>query len=79
MRKIPPLLFALASIFISGCTTIDVTVQPVAAWEGHYMSIDEFKKATESITLEKGQTIWVLSNNTLKRVILNAIDKGKQL
>jgi len=58
------------SLFISGCAS-DLTVESTKQWEGHYYSYVEFTNSTYKISLEKNESIWVLSNNTLKRLLKN--------
>ena len=52
-----------------GCTSI--SIQTTKNWEGHFMSTNDFHKATSNIQLEENETVWVLSNRTLKRVLKN--------
>lgn len=56
---------------LSGCTTIQPTIQVTKQWEGHYKSEKEFYNSTKDIKLEKNESIWVLSNRTLIRVLNN--------
>ena len=61
----------LMSLFlVAGCFTT-VTVDPVKSWEGHYMNTNDFYNATKNITLDKDETIWILSDKTLNRVLKN--------
>lgn len=48
-----------------------VNVDPVKSWEGHYKSTNDFYKATKNIQLENDESIWVLSDKTLNRVLKN--------
>jgi len=69
---------AFSLLLVSGCITrVDVVVDPVKPWEGHYMTTEEFKEKTSDIVLAEGETIWVISNNTLKRALKNSIEKAK--
>lgn len=61
----------LIIVFLNGCYINNIVIDPVKTWEGHYMTIEEFKTSTSDIVLEKDETIWVLSNTTLKRVLKN--------
>lgn len=57
---------------ISGCiTTIEPKVESTKPWEQHYKSVEEFKRGTNDITLDKDESIWVISNKTLNRLLLN--------
>ena len=70
MKKI---ISILAFCLVSGCinTKQDITVQTVKTWEGHYFSVQHMIDKTKDMELEKGETIWVLSNNTLYRLLSN--------
>jgi hypothetical protein len=61
--------FTVCLFLLSGC--VSVTLNSTKSWEGHFKNVEEFKAATENITLDKNETIWVLSNRTLKRVLKN--------
>lgn len=66
------LFTALAMISFSGCiSTSEIVVDPVKSWEGHYKTVEEFKTKTSDIELAENETIWVLSNKTLSRVLKN--------
>ena len=45
-------------------------------WEGHFYTTNDFVKAASTIHLEKGESVWVLSNKTLLKVLENS-RKGK--
>lgn len=66
---------AFALLLLCGCIGQQISIEATKSWENHYFSVEEFKAGTESIQLEKGETIWVLSNKTLKRTLENV--KGK--
>ena len=74
MKKI----FVIAMIFASGCISIkyEPKIEVVKPYEGHYMTTNDFYKATSNMQLEEGESVWVLSNRTLKRVIKN-VKEGK--
>jgi len=62
--------------FSTGCMhdeTIGIYV--AKQWEGHYFTVDEFKKNTDKIELEKKESIWVLSNSSLSQLMKNASRK----
>jgi hypothetical protein len=67
MKKIAFIAF-LSGLLQTGCVTkVDI---PVAEpWEGRYPTVEEFRKKTESIELKNGQSIWVLSNGTMYRLL----------
>ena len=58
-------------ILAAGCINMTVNVDPVKSWEGHYKSTNDFYKATKDIQLENDESIWVLSDKTLNRVLKN--------
>lgn len=60
----------LVLFLVAGCFT-QVTIDPVKSWEGHYKSTNEFYKATQNIKLGEDESIWVLSDKTLNRVLKN--------
>ena len=58
-------------LFLNGCKTDDIVIDPVKSWEGHYYTKEEFFSKTSTLTLDKKESVWVLSNRTLKRVLKN--------
>ena len=71
MRNMKYYILALCLLVAAGCTTVTVNIDPVKSWEGHYLTTNDFYKATSDISLEKGESIWVLSDRTLNRVLKN--------
>ena len=65
MRKIAAIL---AVVVLAGCRT-EVEIPVVEPWEGRYPTVEEFRAATDGIELKGGQQIWVLSNNTIYRLL----------
>ena len=66
------LFFTLCLSTLIGCTTIiEPTIESTKTWEQHYKSVEEFKKGTQNIALDDDETIWVMSNKTLKRLLIN--------
>lgn len=61
----------IIGIFTAGCVNVKGDVQTTKSWEGHYYSVEEFKKATENITLNEKESIWVLSDQSLSRALKN--------
>lgn len=55
---------------LTGCAH-QANVQTTKQWEGHYKDVETFKKQTDSMQLEKGESVWVLSDRTLSRVLKN--------
>jgi hypothetical protein len=77
MKKLFLALLLCSSLLIStGCITtekrVEIECKPTEVWENHYFTVEEFKTKTETIELKPGQSIWVLSNDTLKRVLKDA-------
>jgi hypothetical protein len=65
--------FVISMVNFGGCALIEKNpeVCPTESWEGHYMTEADFRRGTADIRLEKGESVWVLSNRTLKRVLKN--------
>ena len=57
------------ALLATGC--VSITVDPVRQWEGHYYTTEEVKAAVESLSLHKGESVWILSDSTLARVLKN--------
>lgn len=66
-------VFLAILLFLSGCISIKTgpVVETVRPWEGHYYTTNDFNKATQTIELNEGESIWVLSNRTLTRLLQN--------
>lgn len=65
-------LAAVAAAFlIAGCKTSQPIVEPTEVWEGHYYSKDAAQESAGKIELKEGQSVWILSNSTLKRLLTN--------
>lgn len=62
---------------VTGCvsTTIEPKVEATKSWEGHFKTVAEFRKATENMTLDENDSVWVLHNRTLSRVLKNVGEK----
>ncbi len=73
MKEIAP--FLIFSLVFFGCTSYEPKVETTKSWENHYFTTNDFHKATGSIELERGESIWVLSNSTLSRLLKNIKDK----
>lgn len=72
MKHIKTILIAFSICSMLGCTTvIEPKIESTKSWEQHYKSVKDFKVGTENIVLDDNETIWVLSNKTLKRLLLN--------
>lgn len=60
----------LSVLSLCGCVT-EVSVETTKRWEGHYFNTNDLINATKDIDLDKGESIWVLNNTTLKRLLKN--------
>ena len=65
------LVVVAAILLISGCRTPYPPVEPTQAWEGHYFGKAAAEDAVSKIVLNEGQSVWILSNSTLKRLLIN--------
>lgn len=75
MRKIKTAILIVLTSLLCGCVTDKIEVQTTRSWEGHYMTLQTFYMSTTNIVLEKDESIWVLSNRTLNRLLQNASGK----
>lgn len=73
------MLFGILVLVFTGCTT---TQQPVIEttkpWENHYYSVEDFQNGTKDMQLEKGESVWVISNRTLSRVLKNYMKNNEK-
>ena len=64
-------LVAVFSIICTGCFSsgpkIDINL--VRPWEGHYMTVEDFREKTKDIRLENNESVWVLTNKTLYNIL----------
>lgn len=58
----------LAAATLCGCIT-KVDAPTVRPWEGRYDSKEKAEKAVEQIDLKKGESVWILSSSTMKRLL----------
>lgn len=65
------IFFVLIAIGFTGCLQNDVIVETTKPWENHYYTVREFRQNTKHIKLEENESIWVLSNTTLSRLLKN--------
>lgn len=64
-------IFLLSLLLImSGCIN-KVTIEATKSWENHYYTVEDFKKGTKNLILDKDESVWVLSNTTLSRLLKN--------
>ncbi len=67
--------FLIFSLVFFGCISYEPKVETTKHWENHYFTTNDFYNATTNISLENGESIWVLSNSTLSRLLKNVKDK----
>lgn len=65
------LAIAALSFMLAGCMTTP-RIETTEPWEGHYFSFDDLKTKTENQQLKEKQSMWLLSNTTLKRLLKDA-------
>lgn len=63
------ILMLLAST-MSGCIS-GLKVESTKPWEGHYFNVDDLKEKVEAIQLEENESMWLMSNHTLNRLLKN--------
>ena len=64
----------IALLLANGCAT-GPKVETTKQWEGHFYKEDDAKAAVESMKLENKESVWILSNSTLKRLLTNIGEK----
>ena len=62
-------VMAAFMLFSYGCVSRNIEIQPTNTWEGRYSDCETALEALRGCRLERGQSIWILSNRTLKRVL----------
>lgn len=60
---------AVATCSFVGCATHGIEIYAAKPWEGRYSSAEGAKAAAGQITLGKGESVWMLSNGTMKRIL----------
>jgi len=69
VRKYKKTSLLIFSLVLCGCVSDEITVETTKEWENHYMSERDFYNGTNGIKLDKGESIWVISNKTLSRLL----------
>ena len=64
-------IFIFLAFAINGCIT-KPTIESTKPWEGHYYNVDELKDKVGTIQLDKDESMWLMSNHTLNRLLKNA-------
>ena len=60
----------VAFAIFAGCLS-DPKIESTKQWEGHYFTVDELKQKINEIDLDKDESIWMMSNHTLNRLLKN--------
>ena len=60
---------AVLAAISAGCVSEQIEAPTVRPWEGRYPSKSAVIEAASEIRLEKGESVWMLSNSTLKRLL----------
>lgn len=68
-------IVAAACLAFAGCFTPEINVESTSPWEGHYYSFEMLRVKISDQKLEDDQSIWLLSNTTLKRLLKDAGEK----
>ena len=63
-------IFIFLAFAMSGCIT-KPTIESTKPWEGHYYSANELKEKVDTIQLDKDESMWLISNHTLNRLLKN--------
>ena len=63
-------IFIFLAFAINGCIT-KPTIESTKSWEGHYYTVDELKDKVDTIKLDKDESMWLMSNHTLNRLLKN--------
>ena len=65
---------ALVAAMSYGCMT-QPKVEATKPWEGHCYTVEELRQKTDSIQLDENESIWIMSNFTVNRLLRNASGK----
>lgn len=71
MKKTTILCAAMA---LCGCMS-EPKLEATKPWEGHYYTASDIADKAKQIELDEGESIWMMSNYTLKRLLKNAAGK----
>lgn len=56
-------------LFFTGCQNIEI--KTTNNWEGRYDNLDTLKEKMNNIILNKNESIWCISNDTLEYLLNN--------
>jgi len=64
-------IFSICLLLLCGCIhDVDsIAIMTTHQWENHYFSVEEFKAGTAQMQLDRGESIWVMSNTTFKKIL----------
>ena len=63
-------IVAMLATSMYGCMT-QPKIEATKQWEDHYYSVEDLKKKIETIKLDEDESIWMMSNHTLNRLLKN--------
>ena len=69
MNKVFAFILFIAAATLCGCVTKQIEAPVVRTWEGRYESRKAAVTAAQTIQLENGESVWLLSSSTLKRLL----------
>ena len=69
MNKVFTFILSITAITLCGCITKQIEAPIVRPWEGRYESKKAAVTAAQTIQLERGESVWLLSSSTLKRLL----------
>lgn len=75
---IKKILLGILMLSLVGCATTEPIVETTKPWENHYYTVEQFQNGTKEMKLEKGESVWVISNRTLSRVLKNYMQKNEK-
>lgn len=59
---------ALILFITSGCMS-NININTIKPWEGRYETKKDIVNAITDMNLEKNESVWILSNSTMKRLL----------
>lgn len=69
--KLPMIL--ATSLILAGCfSQKDPIIESTKPWEGHFYTVEDAKAKLDNASLDKNESIWMMSNHTLKRLLKSA-------
>lgn len=71
MKKLTLVFIIICALCGCRSTPAVINVETTKSWENHYKAVNDFYFGTADIKLDKNESIWVLSNSTLSRLLKN--------